>query len=87
MFFNDIVKLFEKLFFDVWDDVFDKTESLTVAYAENENLRGGQRPDTDTYFTDTPIKVKEESKEKKDKDNHDYVAPSIKVVKENEEDN
>jgi hypothetical protein len=65
-----------------WDDVFNKTESLTVAYAENENLRGGQRPDTDTYFHDTPIEVK------KDKDDHDYVAPSIKVVKEeNEEEN
>ena len=62
-----------------WDDVFNKTESLTVAYAENENLRGGQRPDTDTYFHDTPIEVK------KDKDDHDYVAPSIKVVKEENE--
>ena len=61
-----------------WDDVFDKTESLTVAYAENENLRGGQRPDTDTYFHDTPIEVK------KEKDEHDYVAPSIKVKSEEE---
>lgn len=63
-----------------WDDVFDKTESLTMAYAEKENLRGGQRPDTDTYFHDTPIEVK-----KDDDDNHDYVAPSIKVKKEEEE--
>lgn len=64
-----------------WDDVFNKTESLTVAYAENENLRGGQRPDTETYFYDTPIEVK------KDKDDHDYIAPSIKVVKEENEEN
>lgn len=65
-----------------WDDVFNKTESLTMAYAENENLRGGQRPDTETNFHDTPIEVK------KDIDEHDYVAPSIKVVKEeNEEEN
>jgi hypothetical protein len=63
-----------------WDAVFNKTETLTMAYAEKENLRGGQRPDTDTYFRDTPIQVKDDKKES----GHDYVAPSIKVKKKNE---
>lgn len=69
-----------------WDNVFKKTESMTMAYAEKENLRGGQRPDTDTYFHDTPIKVKEDEKEEK-KEGHDYVAPKIKVIKEEGEEN
>ena len=67
-----------------WDDVFDKTESMTIAYADKENLRGGQRPDTDTYFHDTPMKIKEDDKDEDGEKKHDYVAPKIKVVKEEE---
>lgn len=66
-----------------WENIFDKTERLTVAYAAKENLRGGQQPDSDTFFHDTPVKLKDE-KEKTEQP-HDYIAPKIKVIIDEEE--
>ncbi len=77
---NDIISSKEKA---TWKNVFDKTESLTMAYADKEGLRGGQRPDSEVNFHDVPIQLKEEEKDKKEK--HDYIAPKIKVVKEKED--
>jgi hypothetical protein len=82
---NDIISSKDKA---TWKNVFDKTESMTVAYADKEGLRGGQRPDSEVNFHDVPIKLKEEGKDEKEtadkKKKHDYIAPKIKVVKKEE---
>lgn len=81
---NDIISSKEEA---TWKNVFDKTESMTVAYADKEGLRGGQRPDSEVDFHDVPITLKEEGEDKKetsDKKKHDYIAPKIKVVKKEE---
>jgi len=91
---NDIIGSKEKA---TWKNIFDKTESMTVAYADKEGLRGGQRPDSEVNFHDVPIKLKEDGEEKEEvkeekgakkdkKKKHDYIAPKIKVVKEKKSD-
>ena len=65
-----------------WEEVFNRTEQYTSDYANNEGIRGGQRPQTDTYFHDTPIKVVEEKTKKSSRIRGAYYAPKLKVIEE-----
>ncbi len=71
-----------------WEAVFDKTDNYTRTYAANEKIRGGQNPQHEVNLIDTAIKVIDDETEgeptQKKTKKHDYIAPKVRVKKEEE---